>query len=214
MPGPQDTWVQPQFGDPLYLGGLQLAVTPAGYAKEPAVAPASVIRMADGRGLVQVPYLDPGKAEGRSAFYRFAFRHEALAEDDWWKLLAAAKGPAPLDLIDFGAEVEVFVAGPELASFTLPRPSAVSVWPSFPVLAYPSRAFLDGVELTEVTTAPAATEFRLTGSLVEVATLTAGQVLGVRYYPAYSVAAESVPAQRLQAHQQLDAEVVLVEARA
>lgn len=213
MPGPNEFPAQPLFAEPLWLAGRQLAATPSGYTKEPMVAPASIITMHSGRSLVQVPYLDAGQAEAHGAYYRFRFAHDAYEEEDWYALLAIAKGPQPVYLIDYDTEPEVFIAGPELDSFTLPRPTAVSVFPGFAAAGLGARAFLDGVELDEVAGAPGAGEFRLTASAVEVATLTAGQVLEVRYYPAYQVAAESIPIRSLRSYQEVGAEVVFVEAR-
>jgi hypothetical protein len=213
MPDPQEFAEQPIFAEPLWLAGRQLLATAAGYAKEPALAPAAVVTMHSGRTLVQVPYLDAGQAETHGAYWRFRFSQEAFDEDDWRHLLAICHGPQPVYLIDFDAEPAVFVAGPALASFALPRPTAVSVWPGFAAVALPARAWLDGVELAETSAAPGAGEFRISANAVETATLTAGQVLDVRYYPAYQVAPETLPGRTLVAFGQVTAEVALVEAR-
>jgi hypothetical protein len=214
MPAPQEFTEQPIFSAPLWLAGRQLLATPAGYAKEPALAPAALVGMHSGRTLVQVPYLDSGQSETHGAYWRFRFQAEAFDEGDWGHLQASCHAPQPLDLIDFDAETATFVAGPELASFTLPRPTAVSVWAGFAGAGLAARAWLDGAELAETASAPGAGEFRITASAVEVATLTAGQVLAVRYYPAYQVAPETLPSRTLAAYGQVTADVVLVEARA
>jgi hypothetical protein len=210
---PQEFSEQPIFSEPLWLAGRQLLGTAAGFTKEPLQAPAALITMHSGRTLVQVPYLDPGQTETHGDHYRFRWTQEAFSEDDWAAIIAACYGAPPFYLIDFDAETVVSVAGPELVSFTLPRPTAVSVWPGFVGAGLPARAWLGGVELTAVLVSPAAGEFRISGSTVEIAAATAGQVLQVRYYPAYQVAPEVLPGRTLAAYGQVTAEVVLVEAR-
>ncbi len=216
MLGPQEFASQPIFAAPLWIAGYQLPATPAGFAKEPMPAPAALIAMHSGRTLVQLPYLDSGQGETHGAHYRFRFqaRAEDLGEDGWRALLSALHSPPPFYLVDSDAETIVFAAGPELANFTLPRPTAVSVWTEFAALAIPARAWLAGTELVEVSGAPGAGEFRISGSTVEIAPATAGQLLEVRYYPAYQVAPEVLPSRTVEAFGAVGGEVVLVEARA
>lgn len=213
MPGPNEFPSQPIFAEAIWIADRQLIATPPGYTKEPTAAPAALVTMHSGRTLIQVPHLDSGQAEAHGAYYRFRFSQSAYDEDDWYTLLAIAKGPQPVYLIDYDVEPESFVVGPELASFTLPRPTALSIFPGFAAAGLSSRAFLDGVELDETSSAPGAGEFRLAGSTLEIATATAGQRLDVRYYPAFQVAAEAIPARTVAGYQDVSAEVVLVEAR-
>jgi hypothetical protein len=104
-----------------------------------------------------------------------------------------ARGAA-VSWIDYDVETECFVVAGGSETFSLIRPTAVSIYTSFNTAAYPAVALLDGVSQTVVSNGtPSSGEVSLSASTVVVPSdVTAGQLLELRYYPSYTVMA--VPA--------------------
>lgn len=186
MPDGPHSWGQSPFGRPWRLDDLDLdtlGVLP--FDKEPneGLIP---IPMGDGRTAIQGIWRGQGEASIGGA-YRWPFVIQARSETETYKLRALAKTPRASGFIDWEYEIEVFVAGDSLTTFTLPRPTASSQWGSFPTSEYPTKAFLNGAEQTVVVTAPSAGEVQIAGSAVTTPTLTAGDILEIRYIPWYRV---------------------------
>lgn len=179
-------WEQSPFGRSWRLDDIDLdtlGVLP--FDKEPneGLIP---IPMGDGRTAIQGIWRGQGEASIGGA-HRWPFVIQARYEAESYKLRALAKTPRVAGFIDWEYEVEVFVAGDTLTSFILPRPTASSQWGSFPTSEYPTRAFLNGTEQTVVATAPGAGEVQIAGTAVTTPTLTAGDILEIRYVPWHRV---------------------------
>ena len=191
-------WTLSPFGRPWRIDGADLR--PLGirpFDKQPAEG-AIPIPMADGRTVLQVHWRGAGEAVVGGA-YRWPFEIRADDEAEHYRLRALAKLGRPVSLIDWEYEVEVFVAGDSLTSFTLPRPTASSQWGGFPVSEYPTKAYVNAVEQTVVATTPGAGEVQIAGAAVTTPALTAGDRLEIRYVPWYTVAVGPLP-RSLRAH--------------
>jgi hypothetical protein len=119
--------------------------------------------------------------------------------------------------VPWDQEVEPFLAGVSLSAWVLPRPTALSILDAGDhpdVTSYPILAWLDGVEQDVIATGtPGTGEVKVVGRDVTTPTLTAGQLLVVRYVPAYYVAVTQYGPQRLDAYNQLTKSAVLTELR-
>jgi hypothetical protein len=180
-------WTLSPFGRPWRIDGADLrplGVQP--HDKVPAEG-AIPIAMADGRTVLQVHYRGTGDPVISGA-YRWPFDlRPADDEEEHYRLRALAKLGRPVSLIDWEYEIEVFVAGDSLSSFTLPRPTAKSQWGGFPAGEYPTAAYVNGAAQAVVEVAPGAGEVQIVGSAVTTPALTAGDRLEVRYIPWYQV---------------------------
>lgn len=206
-----DGWVRSPFGNPLRLDGQYLhesGVIPLDKQPSPG---ASVIPMADGGSVYQVPLHDlEGKKPAIVSAYRWPLAIQADTEVGWYLLLGISRRGSSVPLVDFDYEVETFIAGPSTTSFTLPRPTAISAWSSFPELEYPIKAYLNGVEQTVVASSPSAGEVQIATRAVTTPALSAGDRLEIHYVPSYQVIA-APPSRTLRAFGDLSAVTELVE---
>lgn len=96
--------------------------------------------------------------------------------------------------IDYGYETDVWVAGTEVTAFTLTRNPAEVEWAGFPTSEYPKRSFVNGVEQTVVSgSSPSAGQVALSGRTLTTVGLSVGDVLELRYVPAYQVVVSELP---------------------
>lgn len=205
----------PLFGAAPIFDGVQLTGIPLPLEKNPSWG-AHLLQHASGDVTLQIDYradVDPATLDR----YEFTFPLRATDQTNWWNLERVRKGGRRVYLVTFDAEEEVFDVGVSLAAFRLPRPPASSVLSvvTFPDLAsVPILAWLDDVEQDVISSGtPAEGEVKVVGRDVTTPTLTAGQVLRIRYVPAYLVAVSALP-QRLSQFNALDRQVTLSELRA
>lgn len=172
---------------------------------------ANVIGMEDGSMVVQPEFRNNDLAENQRN-HTFKVPQRAVSEAAWWKLKALASRGRPFWLIDFDYEMETFSAGPELETFRLPRATAASTWASFPT-TYPIVATLNDVAQTVISSGtPATGEVKVLGSTVSTPGLVNGDLLVVRYVPAFWVVITEIP-QTYRGSNDLTREITMIEAR-
>lgn len=171
----------------------------------------SVIGMEDRSMVAQQSFRDSDLPEDPRS-YAFKFQQRAVTEEAWWKFKQLASRGRPFWLIDYDYEPETFSAGPELETFRLPRATAASTWASFPA-TYPHVAFLNDASQTVVTAGtPTTGEIKILGSTVSTPGLVSGDLLVVRYVPAYWVVITGIP-QSFAGSNDLTRSIEMVEAR-
>lgn len=172
---------------------------------------ANVIGMEDGSMVVQQEFRDDDLPETLRN-YTFKVPMRAVNEEAWWKLKALAGRGRPFWLIDFDYEPETWSAGPQLETFRLPRATAASTWASFPA-TYPIVATLNDVAQTVISAGtPASGQVKVLGSTVSTPGLVNGDLLVVRYVPAYWVVITEIP-QTYRGSNDLTREITMVEVR-
>lgn len=159
--------------------------------KSPTSAGAHIFEMADASRNVQIPFLELAESISPQ-WYEFAWTQQADLEAEWFAVDALRASARIVWLVPYTVEVEVFRLAAGANTMRLARPIAPSQYSSFEVGLYPDKAFLNGVEQTVVgTSPPSASEITVgataDGDDVETPTVSAGDLLEVRYYPAYSV---------------------------
>jgi len=185
-------WAQPRFAESPRLDGSPLShyiLTDAD--KRVVLGAPSIFRMASGIAVIQRPFVEDSQSE-LVRFYEWELDQEGGSyEGDWNAVTQKMARGASVTWIDFDVETEAFVLAGGSESFTLQRPTAVSVYTSFDTTSYPNVALLDGTAQTVVTTgSPTSGQVSVSGSTVVVpSTVTAGQLLELRYYPSYNVVA-------------------------
>ena len=144
-----------------------------------------VLTHANGTSTLQVPYQDDTSPEETGA-YEFRFELAARTEGVWWHVEKLWKQHARFYFIPWAQEEEVFLVGVSLTTFELPRTAADAVSEHGDIASYPTLAWLDDVAQTVIASgAPGTGEVKVVGRDVTTPTLTAGQVLRVRYLPEY-----------------------------
>lgn len=172
----------------------------------------NVIDMEDGSAVASPAQFVDNDLPETVRKYTFKVPMRAVGETAWWKLKALAGRGRPFWLIDFDYEPETFSAGPELETFRLPRATAASTWASFPG-TYPIVATLNDVAQTVISAGtPASGEVKVLGSTVSTPGLVNGDLLVVRYVPAYWVVITEIP-QSNRGSNDLSREITMVEAR-
>lgn len=188
-------WTQAPFENTGRLDGRDLdslGVVPLN--KEPAIG-AVPYQTADGGTGHQVHLVDDtGKYPNTVMAYRWPLTFQAREEGTWYWLLSVSRRGQAVSWIDYGYESDVWVAGTELASFTLTRTPAEDEWAGFPSADYPKRAFVNGVEQTVVSgSSPSAGQVALSGRTLTTTGLSVGDVLELRYVPSYQVVVSELP---------------------
>lgn len=210
--GPFDfTTTKPFQDDPLcVLNGLTINAR-SSMTKTPS-AGANVVEMFDNSRQVQLDYRDSAYPEVLQ-FYSFHTGQRAVTETAWWAAKEATKRGRPLVLIDYDYEVEVFIAGPELENFRLPRATAKSLWSGFPI-TYAPYVTLNGAAQTVVESGtPGAGEVKIVGAAATTPALTVGDELIVRYVPGFYVVITEMP-QDFAGSNDLTRSLTFVETRA
>lgn len=174
--------------------------------------PANLLEHANGAVTVQLDFTGDDQPE-TCDYYSWSFPLAARDAATWYLLKRVRKRGTPVTWIDWDQDEEIFVAGPSLTTFTLPRVQAVDVIPGHPDIGeVPTRAWLDGVEQTVITSGtPSSGEVKIVSRTVTTPTLTAGQVLVIRGVWAHNVVVAEYP-QSLTTDNILTTPVVLVEA--
>ena len=210
MSGGPESWAQPQGGHPI-IDDVQF-VSAAPVSRTPVAGGAHLMRMWDGSGVVQAPFLAAARSEAPQ-FYEFAWDQDGATESEWRVISKAQAAGVAVELIPMLTEHEVFTCAAGTNNFTLTRPTAISGSALFNSTAFPDVALVDGAAQTIVTSgSPATGEVDIQASAVITASdVTVGQVLEIIYYPAYSVLLPRLPLD-LPAFNSLRRRVVVSEA--
>lgn len=211
QPGYVNFAESPVFGSLPILDGVQLSSMYFPVQRTPSGG-AHLLEHANGAVTVQIPYYggDQPLAKDR---YEFTLNFDARDEATWWMLERTRKRREPVYFVSFDQEEELFRAGVSLTAFELPRPLASSVVTHDDLDDYTTLAWLDDVAQDVISTGtPNAGEVKVVGRDVTTPTLTAGQVLRIRYLPAYYVMVADLP-QTLAGFNDLSRQATLVEVR-
>lgn len=185
--GPSE-FVQPYRSRPPILDGVELGFLSQSVEKVPLGASVFPFTMGDGRGVVQsvARTIDDSEAP---VSWQWTIPDQATSEADWQQIEAVQARARVVSWIPYDYETEVFVLAAGARTITLRRPTAVSVYPTFAVGTYPDSVTINGVAATIVGTGtPTTGQVRLEAAELEVPSDTAaGDVLVLRYYPAYRV---------------------------
>lgn len=201
----------PVFGSLPLLDGVQLSSMYFPVTKTPSGG-AHLLEHMNGDVTVQIPYYGSTEPLGKDR-YEFGLNFDSRDEATWWLLERTRKRREPVYFVSFDQEEELFVAGVSLDAFTLPRPLASSVVTHAALDDYTPLAWLDDVAQDVVDTGtPNSGEVKIVGRDVTTPTLSAGQVLRIRYVPAYYVMVAELP-QTLAGYNDLARQATLVEVR-
>jgi hypothetical protein len=183
--GPEG-WAQPQGGKPIFDDVVFSGASPI--RRTPVTGGAHRLLMWDGGSVIQRPFLATARSQAPQ-FYEFTWDQDGAVEAEWRIVERARALGDRVDLIPMLTESEVFLCAAGANTFTLTRPTAKSASTSFNSTTFPNAALLDGVAQTIVETGtPATTEIDIqTSTVITPSDITAGQILEIIYYPAYSV---------------------------
>lgn len=163
---------------------------------------AHVFQKASGAASVQLVMTTTGRGLN-SPRYAWTFDQVVWRESEVRLLDRLSASKEPVFLVDYSVITESFRLEAGANSFSLARYEAANVVGSFEGSpTYPHKAWIEGTEKTVVTGTPAdSSEVRVNGIAVETAGSTAGDLLEVRYYPAYQVIVFAGNPTQFQDHQ-------------
>lgn len=211
MSGPSG-WSQARFAAQPILGGKRLSAHPEGFAIRPNSG-ANIIGVASGVSFLQHNFEGDDRSNSPT-YFQWSFLAEADDESEW-DALEAAVGNV-LWFVSYQVVREQWTVAAGANSLTLARPIASAKEPLFEAGAFPNKAYLNGVAQTIVDTgAPSVGEISInptSGTAVVTPALSAGDVLAIKYYPAFPVSAEPL-GQVVQSFNALFAQVNLFEMR-
>lgn len=202
----------PIYGTAPILDGVPWSGLPRPLRKVPSGA-AHVLQHASGDVTLQLDYRDAVDPDGDS-HYSWPLVVQAREEAIWWLIERLWKSRRIVYWIPWGQEEESFTAGVSLDTFRLPRIPASAVSDHPDVGSYPTLAWVDDVAQTVIASGtPGAGEVKVVGRIVTTPALTVGQVLRIRYAPAYEVALTECGAEEVSQFNEVSRPVTLTETR-
>ena len=148
MSGPA-FWTQPEFvgAKPVLDGQVLSCALPID--RRPKGRGAVVLEMADGSSVIQRPFRQESTAEEKT-IWEWRMKVQADQESDVRLFERLARRGRSAYFVPYAVETEVWTVTAGETSFTLSRPTAVSVYTAFSTASYPARAWVDGVEQTVI----------------------------------------------------------------
>lgn len=185
MSGPIN-FTQPLHAEAIILDGIQLDGAMA-YTRQTRGAAVSVLETVNRGSIIQMRYTEAG-ASLVGGYYNFSWNHRAEDEASWNVIRSVINRGRSVWMVTYDTAFEAFEAAAADTEFTLRRPIAdTTKAPPFDPLNFKNEVYLDGVAQTIVTTPPGAGEVTISERTVTTPALSGGEVLEVRYYPAYAV---------------------------
>ena len=178
-------FAQPLYADPPILDGVAL---PEAFAttRTPQRGHVNILGTADLGSIVQVSYRG-AITPLASAYYQWGWAQRASDESGWLTVGGVISRGRPVWWVPHDTVIESFISAEGATTFTLGRFLAEAKEPLFDTVSFPHVVLLNGVIQTIVPSSPSAGEVSLSGKTVTTPALVVGDVLEVRYYPAYAV---------------------------
>lgn len=192
-------------------GEVRMSGIPQGVASDNATE-ANIVNMGLG-DVIQLVNADSDQPLDPQV-YIWQWQERVSNEADWTLLRKTQSESRPVWFIPYTVEYESWLVDSASATKTLSRPTADSKSAAlFNGTTYTSQAWLEDVEQTVITTGtPTSGQTLVSGSTVQVAGATIGDMLTVAYYPAYPVRIARIP-RNYGAYNREDAQILAVETR-